>query len=110
MHDGSRLFACLPESYCVERPQWERLREHVASLTGAEEVEFVTDEVTEAWLSLRYREHVFSLNSQIDDGPISSPSWSAKTQAGHPGSHVSSGLRAEQSRDLLMHRIARLDQ
>ena len=67
MPDGSRNFADLPETYDAERPQWHRLRDHVAALPGAQEVSFVTDDVTEAWLTLRHRGHEFSMNNQCGD-------------------------------------------
>jgi hypothetical protein len=67
MKDGSRLFAGLPETYCVESPQWHALRRHIGKLAGACEVEFVTDDVTEAWIKLRFRRHVFQLNNQCGE-------------------------------------------
>jgi hypothetical protein len=64
MNDGSRHFADLPETYDVQRPQWHRLRESVAGLSGARELSFVTDDVTEAWLVLELSGQTFSLNNQ----------------------------------------------
>lgn len=67
MHDGSRNFAGLPEVYSAECPQWESLRDHVAALPGAVLTGYVTDQVTEAWIDLTYREHVFSINNQAGE-------------------------------------------
>jgi hypothetical protein len=64
MADGSRNFADLPESYSVDVPQWERLRDHVAGLAGAELTGFVTDQVTEAWIDFTYAAQSFSINNQ----------------------------------------------
>jgi hypothetical protein len=64
MHDGSRHFAALPETYDAERPQWERLRESVGMLPGASLTKFVTDDVTEAWIEFVYRQQRFSINDQ----------------------------------------------
>ncbi len=64
MADGSRHFGDLPETYDAETPEWHRLREQVSALEGAELTGFVTDDVTEAWIDFRWREHAFSLNNQ----------------------------------------------
>ena len=64
MADGSRHFGDLPETYDAQAPEWHRLREHVGALEGAELTGFVTDDVTEAWIDFRWREHAFSLNNQ----------------------------------------------
>jgi hypothetical protein len=67
MNDGSRHFAGLPETYAVERPQWEEIREHVARLDGAVLTGFVTDHVTEAWIDFTFRDHAFSMNNQCGE-------------------------------------------
>jgi hypothetical protein len=64
MHDGSRHFAGLPETYDVASPQWYALRDHVAQLAGASLRGFVTDDVTEAWIDFEFRGQKFSLNNQ----------------------------------------------
>jgi hypothetical protein len=64
MHDGSRHFGGLPETYDVERPQWYAVRDHVGRLEGAQLTGFVTDDVTEAWIDFRLQGHAFSLNNQ----------------------------------------------
>jgi hypothetical protein len=67
MHDASRHFAGLPETYSVECPQWESLRDHVAKLEGAVLTGYATDQVTEAWIDFTYREHAFSMNNQCGE-------------------------------------------
>jgi len=64
MHDGSRHFGGLPETYDAHRPQWDVLRDHVAVLEGAVLTGFVTDNVTEAWIDFDFRGHGFSINNQ----------------------------------------------
>jgi hypothetical protein len=64
MRDGQRHFAGLPETYDVEVPQWDRLRDHVVLLPGATLTGFVTDHVTEAWIDFAYRGYGFAANNQ----------------------------------------------
>ena len=64
LHDGSRNFADLPETYDVAAPQWHALRAHVATLTGAAVTGFITDDVTEAWIDFTFAGHTFHLNNQ----------------------------------------------
>jgi hypothetical protein len=64
MHDGSRHFGGLPETYDVAWPQWHRLRGHVTELVGATLRGFVTDDVTEAWIDFEFRGQAFSINNQ----------------------------------------------
>lgn len=67
MHDGSRHFGSLPDTYDVESPQWYALRDHVALLAGAELRGFVTDDVTEAWIDFSFRGATFSINNQLGE-------------------------------------------
>ncbi len=67
MHDGSRHFAGLPETYDVASPQWHKLRVHVTELAGAAVRGFVTDDVTEAWIDFEFRGQAFSINNQHGD-------------------------------------------
>jgi hypothetical protein len=67
MNNGARHFAGLPETYDVQEPEWHRLRAHVAAMPGAQITAFVTDDVTEAWLDWRYRDHRFSANNQFNE-------------------------------------------
>lgn len=62
MHDGSRLFAELPEA-C----SWESLRQHIARLPGATVTHYLTDNVTEMWLDFSFRGHAFTVNNQYGD-------------------------------------------
>jgi hypothetical protein len=64
MNDGSRHFAGLPETYCVARPQWEDIRDHVPQLEGAVLTGYATDQVTEAWIDFTFCGHAFSMNNQ----------------------------------------------
>jgi len=64
MHDGSRMFATLPETHDLESPQWHLLRNRIEQLPGARLEGFLTDDVTEAWIDFAYRGHQFSLNNQ----------------------------------------------
>jgi hypothetical protein len=63
MHDGSRHFGEHPETF-GEPPDWLLLRAAVAALPGAIERDFVTDDVTEAWLDVEWRGESFSCNNQ----------------------------------------------
>ncbi len=67
MHDGSRHFASLRETYDVQTPQWDALRAHIEKIPGATITGFVTDNVTEAWIDWTYRGHDFSANNQHGD-------------------------------------------
>lgn len=62
MHDGSRNFADLPETFF-----FDKLREFAAQFKGATETAFVTDWVTEVWLDFEYRGEKFSINNQNGD-------------------------------------------
>jgi hypothetical protein len=62
MNDGSRHFGSLRETY-----DWHRLRAHLHGLPGARETEFVTDDITEAWIDFEFRGHHFSLNNQFGE-------------------------------------------
>ncbi|MCB9853914.1 MAG: hypothetical protein H6819_12510 [Phycisphaerales bacterium] len=46
---------------------WYNVRDHVASLEGAQLTGFLTDEVTEAWIDFEYRGHAFTINNQLDE-------------------------------------------
>lgn len=62
MHDGSRHFSSLPETV-----DWDLLRDHVATLPGAEVTGFITDHVFEAWIDFTYQGYSFSINNQFGD-------------------------------------------
>lgn len=62
MNDGSRHFACLPQS-----AGWDALRAHLARLGGVEITGFVTDGVIEAWIDFRMGGHRFSVNNQLGE-------------------------------------------
>jgi len=62
MNDGSRHFAGLPESI-----GWEELRNHIERLAGAQVTDFISDNVTEAWIDFTYRGHRFSINNQFGE-------------------------------------------
>lgn len=64
MHDGSRHFGSLPETYDPAVPQWEVLRDAVGKLAGAQLSGFVTDHVTEAWIDFTFAAQRFSINNQ----------------------------------------------
>jgi hypothetical protein len=59
MHDGSRQFATFPES-----EPWSILRDHIATLEGATVTDFITDNVTEAWIDFEFANHRFTVNNQ----------------------------------------------
>ena len=44
---------------------WHRLPNHIDKLDGAEVTDFITDNVTEAWIDCSYRGHCFSVNNQF---------------------------------------------
>ena len=62
MQDGSRHFGDLPQSIL-----WYQLREHIESLEGAKITEFITDNITEAWIDFSYSGHRFSVNNQFGE-------------------------------------------
>ena len=62
MNDGSHHFGDLPQTVL-----WYDLRDHIESLSGAVITDFVTDNVTEAWIDFAYRGYRFSVNDQFGD-------------------------------------------
>ena len=60
MNDGSRHFGELPRSI-----SWYELRDHLRQLKGVVITQFLTDDVTEAWIDFSYRGHEFSVNDQL---------------------------------------------
>ena len=62
MHDGSRQFGELPQTAL-----WYELRDHIEKLAGAAVTNFVTDNVTEAWIDFSYRGYRFCVNDQFGD-------------------------------------------
>ena len=62
MNDGSRHFGDLPQT-----ASWYELRDHIATLDGAEVTGFITDHVTEAWIDFDYAGHHFEVNDQYGD-------------------------------------------
>jgi hypothetical protein len=62
MHDGSRQFGELPQN-----ASWYKLRDHIGNLNGAKVTDFVTDNVTEAWIDFTFRGSQFSVNDQFGD-------------------------------------------
>jgi hypothetical protein len=62
MHDGSRLSASLPMSALGHR-----VRDHAASLQGAELTGFIDPGFAEVWIDFRYRGHRFSINAQLGE-------------------------------------------
>lgn len=64
MHDGSRHFGSLAETYDVQSPQWYRLRDHVARLCGAKLTGCTTDDVCEAWIDFRHEGQSLSTNNR----------------------------------------------
>jgi hypothetical protein len=62
MNDGSRHFGDLPQTVL-----WHDLRDHIERLEGAAITDFVTDNVTEAWIDFTYRGYKFSANDQFGD-------------------------------------------
>jgi hypothetical protein len=62
MHNGSRHFADLPETVF-----FDELREWAVRLSGAKEIGFLTDWVTEVWLDFEFRGQNFSINNQFGD-------------------------------------------
>jgi hypothetical protein len=62
MKDGSRHFGELPQTVL-----WYELRSRVEKLDGAVVTDFVTDNITEAWIDFSYRGYRFSVNDQFGD-------------------------------------------
>ena len=62
MNDSSRQFGELPQTVL-----WHELRDHLERLDGAEVIDFVTDNVTEAWMDFSYRGYRISVNDQFGD-------------------------------------------
>jgi hypothetical protein len=62
MKDGSRHFGDLPQTVL-----WYQLRDHIGGLAGTEITDFVTDNVTEAWIDFSYRDYHFSVNDQFGE-------------------------------------------
>ncbi len=62
MHDGSRHFGDLPQTF-----PWEMLLAHLQQMPGARVTGFVSDLVTEAWLDFTLHENEFSNNDQFGD-------------------------------------------
>jgi len=62
MKDGSRYFGDLPQSIL-----WHELRDHIETLDGAKVTDFITDNVTEAWIDFSYCGHRFSVNDQFGE-------------------------------------------
>ena len=60
MNDGSRHFGDLPASI-----GWHQLCKHIGRLDGAQLTDFITDNITEAWIDFTYRGHQFSINNQF---------------------------------------------
>ena len=59
--DGSRLFGCFPKT-----ATWQRLRDHVAGLPGAEIVNFVAAGVGPAWFDFIFGSHRFVVRNGGD--------------------------------------------
>ena len=59
MHDGSRHFGELPQTVL-----WDQLRIHLERMEGANVTNYITDNVTEAWIDFTFRGHHFSVNDQ----------------------------------------------
>jgi hypothetical protein len=62
MNDGSRKFGELPQTVL-----WHELRDHIERLDGAAITDFVTDNVTEAWIDFTCHGYRFSVNDQFGD-------------------------------------------
>ena len=62
MADGSRHFGDLPQSIL-----WNQLRDHIECLPGAKITDFITDNITEAWIDFTYCGHRFSVNDQFGE-------------------------------------------
>jgi len=62
MYDGSRHFAMLPQTVL-----WDKVRDHITVLSGAQLTSFICDGITEAWIDFTFRGHNFSINDQLGD-------------------------------------------
>ncbi len=62
MHDGSRQFGELPQT-----ASWHELRKHLSTLSGVTITDFITDDITEAWIDFNFRGQHFSVNNQFGD-------------------------------------------
>jgi hypothetical protein len=63
MHDGSRLFAEIPEDLEL----WDQLRDHLATLEGVSVTKYLTDDVTEVWIDFDFKSHKFTVNNQFGE-------------------------------------------
>jgi hypothetical protein len=63
MHDGSRLFAKIPEDFEL----WDQLRDHLKTLEGVSVTKYFTDDVTEVWIDFDFRGHKFTVNNQFGE-------------------------------------------
>lgn len=61
--DGSRHFLSLPDT----RKNWYEIRDHINKLNGASLTDFITDNVTEAWIDFEFEYHKFSINDQMGE-------------------------------------------
>jgi hypothetical protein len=62
MHDGSRWFGELPQS-----ASWYTLRKHIQQVDGSAVTDFITDDITQAWIDFTFRGYQFSINHQFGD-------------------------------------------
>ena len=62
MHDGSRHFASLPQTV-----MWHGLRDHLEKLNTAVVTEFISDNITEAWIDFTFQNKKFSVNDQFGE-------------------------------------------
>ena len=62
MNDGSRYFGELPQTVL-----WYELRDYIGRFDGAVITDFITDNVTEAWIDFSYRGYRFTVNDQFGD-------------------------------------------
>ena len=62
MNDGSRNFADASATV-----GFTKMREHLRALSGAREVNYLSDNVTEMSLDFDYVGHRFSINNQVGD-------------------------------------------
>ena len=62
MKDGSRHFGSLPQTVL-----WDEIRNHTNRLSGAEAVNFLCDDVTEAWVDFSFQGYRFTINDQLGE-------------------------------------------
>jgi hypothetical protein len=62
MNDGSRHFGDLPQTIL-----WHELRDRIDGLKGAKVTNFITDNITEAWIDFSYGGQQFSINDQFGE-------------------------------------------